>query len=95
MRKFLISLALVAFAITASAQQPQPIPQPGTTLSLDTLRAQMFHVSAGRRLKPSSWPGTGRVAVALSFDVDNASAKNTAFRHPSSFQPSAPRCIRT
>jgi peptidoglycan/xylan/chitin deacetylase (PgdA/CDA1 family) len=74
MRKFLISLALVAFAITASAQQPQPIPQPGTTLSLDTLRAQMFHVSAGRRLKPSSWPGTGRVAVALSFDVDNASA---------------------
>ena len=34
----------------------------------------MFHVSAGRRLRPASWPGGARVAVALSFDVDNASA---------------------
>ena len=32
----------------------------------------MFHVGAGRRLKPASWPGGHRVAVALSFDVDNA-----------------------
>jgi peptidoglycan/xylan/chitin deacetylase (PgdA/CDA1 family) len=29
-------------------------------------------VSAGRRLKPSGWPSQHRVAVALSFDVDNA-----------------------
>lgn len=28
-------------------------------------------VRAGRRLTPPSWPGGGRVAVALSFDVDN------------------------
>ena len=34
----------------------------------------MFHVSAGRRLKPASWPGGARVAVGLSFDVDNATA---------------------
>jgi peptidoglycan/xylan/chitin deacetylase (PgdA/CDA1 family) len=34
----------------------------------------MFHVSAGRRLKPKAWPNNARVAVALSFDVDNASA---------------------
>ena len=34
----------------------------------------MFHVSAGRRLKPTSWPGGARVAVGLSFDVDNATA---------------------
>jgi peptidoglycan/xylan/chitin deacetylase (PgdA/CDA1 family) len=34
----------------------------------------MFHVSAGRRLRPASWPGDARVAVGLSFDVDNASA---------------------
>lgn len=75
MRKSLIFLALFAAAVsTPSAQQPQPIPHPGTTLSLDELRAQMFHVSAGRRLKPRSWPGDARVAVALSFDVDNASA---------------------
>jgi peptidoglycan-N-acetylglucosamine deacetylase len=34
----------------------------------------MFHVSAGRRLKPQAWPGGARVAVSLSFDVDNATA---------------------
>ena len=57
-----------------SAQAPQPNPLPGTKLSLDDLRKQMFHVSAGKRLKPSSWPGGAQVAVSLSFDVDNATA---------------------
>lgn len=74
MRRFLTCLALVVVTATVSGQQPQSISQPGTTLSLDTLRSQMFHVSAGRRLKPRTWPGNSRVAVALSFDVDNASA---------------------
>ncbi len=46
--------------------------QPGTRLSLDELKRQMFHVSAGRRLKPAAWPNGAKVAVALSFDVDNA-----------------------
>jgi len=55
------------------AQQPSNA-FPGTRLSLDELRQQMFHVSAGRRLKPASWPGGARVAVGLSFDVDNATA---------------------
>src|SRR5688572_16452843 len=49
-------------------------PLPGTRLGLDELRQQMFHVSAGRRLKPKTWPGGARVAVSLSFDVDNATA---------------------
>jgi peptidoglycan/xylan/chitin deacetylase (PgdA/CDA1 family) len=49
-------------------------PLPGTKLSLDELREQMFHVGAGQRLKPASWPGGARVAVGLSFDVDNATA---------------------
>ena len=48
-------------------------PQPGLTLSIDQLKAQI-HVTAGRRLRPQSWPGGARVAVALSFDVDNMSA---------------------
>jgi peptidoglycan/xylan/chitin deacetylase (PgdA/CDA1 family) len=34
----------------------------------------MFHVSAGKRLKPRSWPNGAKVAVGLSFDVDNATA---------------------
>jgi peptidoglycan/xylan/chitin deacetylase (PgdA/CDA1 family) len=49
-------------------------PLPGTKLSLDDIKKQMFHVSAGRRLKPPSWPNGARVAVGLSFDVDNATA---------------------
>ncbi len=41
-------------------------------MSVDGLRREMFRVSVGRRLKPASWPDGNRVAVALSFDVDNA-----------------------
>jgi peptidoglycan/xylan/chitin deacetylase (PgdA/CDA1 family) len=58
----------------ASAPAGRPDPLPGTTLTIEQLRGQMFHVSAGRRLKPPAWPNGARVAVGLSFDVDNASA---------------------
>jgi len=34
----------------------------------------MFQVSAGRRLKPATWRDGARIAVALSFDVDNATS---------------------
>jgi peptidoglycan/xylan/chitin deacetylase (PgdA/CDA1 family) len=74
-------LALALGACTQVPPQPpapteaaRPDPLPGVTLSLDALRQQMFHVGAGRRLKPTSWPGGARVAVGLSFDVDNATA---------------------
>ena len=51
--------------------QPAPaIPQPGLKLNVEQLKAQI-HVTAGRRLRPKSWPNGARVAVALSFDVDN------------------------
>ena len=56
----------------APAAAPRANPLPGVTKSLDELRAEMFHVGAGKRLKPAQWPGGNRVAVALSFDVDNA-----------------------
>ena len=60
-------------ATPAAAQEPRPDPLPGTKLSVDQLKAQMFHVSAGKRLK-AQWPNGARVAVGLSFDVDNATA---------------------
>jgi peptidoglycan/xylan/chitin deacetylase (PgdA/CDA1 family) len=44
-----------------------------TKLSFEQLQKQFFQVSAGRRLKPSSWPNGSIIAVALSFDIDNAS----------------------
>lgn len=46
--------------------------QPGVGLSFDELRRQSLGAGTGRRLRPKSWPDGNRVAVALSFDVDNA-----------------------
>ena len=57
----------------AAAQEARPDPLPGTKLSIDQLKAQMFHVSAGKRLKPT-WPNGAKIAVGFSFDVDNATA---------------------
>jgi len=56
------------------AQSPAADPVPGTKLSIDQIKEQFFRVSAGRRLKPKSWPNGARVAAALSFDVDNATS---------------------
>ncbi len=63
-----------AAAIGSATLFAQARPQPGTQLPLDRISAQMFHVSAGKRLKPRVWPNGAKVAVGLSFDVDNATA---------------------
>ncbi len=60
----------VLLACPVFAQPAPAIPQPGLKLSVDQLKAQI-HVTAGKRLRPKSWPNGARVAVALSFDVDN------------------------
>ena len=57
---------------TLLAQAPPPVAMPGLNLPLDQLRAQYQHYGVGKRLKPKQWPNGARVAVALSFDVDNA-----------------------
>jgi len=43
----------------------------GWEWSLDSVRQVVGAVRAGKRLKPASWPGGAKVAVLLSFDVDN------------------------
>jgi len=68
--KRIISFALTAAA--AMAQQPPPTSMPGLKLGLDELKAQYASLGVGKRLKPKKWPNGARVAVALSFDVDNA-----------------------
>ena len=70
--KTTIAMAAFGLCVSCLAQQPAPDPLPGTKLSLDQLKEQFFRVSAGRRIKPKSWPNGARAAVALSFDVDNA-----------------------
>ncbi len=69
--------ALLIVAAAASCRgDPDPdgaarVPEPGWRWSdervLETVRA----VRAGRSLQPDAWPGGARVAVLLSFDVDN------------------------
>ncbi len=72
-----VSILVVASACgrptPPAAPETRPDPLPGTRLSVDQLKSQMFHVSAGKRLK-GAWPNGARVAVGLSFDVDNATA---------------------
>ncbi len=45
--------------------------QPGLHLDVDEVRAIAGRVRAGRSLQPTAWPNGARVAVMISFDVDN------------------------
>jgi len=60
-------------AICAAAQQQGLPAQPGTRWTDDQLRAAAAPARVGQKLTPKSWPGDARVAVCLSFDVDNES----------------------
>jgi peptidoglycan-N-acetylglucosamine deacetylase len=53
------------------AQTPPPAATPGWKWSMDSVRTVVNAVRAGRSLQPRQWPGGARVAVLLSFDVDN------------------------
>lgn len=63
----------VLCAMSAIAQQPGPVSQPGTRWTEEQLRKAVAPARVGRKLTPKSWPGNARVAVCLSFDVDNES----------------------
>lgn len=63
-----LTLASLGAATLASAQAPV---KPGWQWSTDTALRVVNAVRAGRSLAPKRWPGNARVAVLLSFDVDN------------------------
>ena len=71
MMKFLVPismlLALASFMQPALAQEDDP-PWEWTE---ERIESAVNKVRAGRDLTPDSWPGGARVAVLLSFDVDN------------------------
>ena len=68
-----VSLLIGCASSTTTAQtRPAANPWPGIGLSLDELKAQYQHYYVGKRLKPKNWPNGARVAVALSFDIDNS-----------------------
>ncbi|MBI3470276.1 MAG: polysaccharide deacetylase [Candidatus Solibacter usitatus] len=60
-----IAVALLA-GLPLAAQPPAPV----WKWDYPRIAATVDQVRAGRDLTPTSWPGGGRVAVALSFDMD-------------------------
>lgn len=82
-----MSRTIVAFAAILTSLVPlqattaqQPVKQ-GWEWSTDTVMKVVRAVRAGRSLQPKSWPNGARVAVALSFDVDNETV-NLRFGQP-------------
>ena len=64
------SAALFVLPALIVAQQTAP-PGPPWEWSDEAVRTAVNQVRAGKDLTPNSWPGGTRVAVLLSFDVDN------------------------
>jgi len=66
---------LMCVVPAALVAQAQPVPQtnakPGWQWTMDSVNTVVNAVRAGRSLQPKSWPNGARVAVLLSFDVDN------------------------
>ena len=68
----LLLLALIALAPgPLAAQAPAPPRRQAWEWSNDTIQRVVNAVRAGRSLQPRLWYGGARVAVLLSFDVDN------------------------
>ena len=65
-------MILIAFFLFACNSNPStPPPDEKWTWSIDRLEKAVNQVRAGRDLTPKVWPGGAKVAVLLSFDVDN------------------------
>src|ERR1041385_1335098 len=73
-------LCLLVCATPAFAQQQRP---PVWRWELPQIVATVNKVRAGRDLTPSMWPNGGRVAVALSFDLDS----ETGFLRSATYSP--------
>jgi len=68
-----LAAAVCLFAgVGIRAQQP-PGQNPGAKWTDDELRRAVAPARVGRKLTPVKWPNNARVAVCLSFDVDNES----------------------
>jgi peptidoglycan-N-acetylglucosamine deacetylase len=67
-----IVAAIVGVPVLLAAQQPRPDNQPGRKWTEQQLREASSHVRAGRSLNPKGWPNGARVAVALTFNINNS-----------------------
>ncbi len=80
--RLLIAVGAVCVAPALVHVQQQPRPQPGTKWTDEQIKQAVAPMRSGRKLTPKSWPNGGKVAVCLSWDMDNESfelaAGNTA-----------------
>lgn len=58
---------------SGTAQQESTLTNPGAKWTDEQLRQAVAPARVGRKLTPRTWPNNARVAVCLSFDVDNES----------------------
>jgi peptidoglycan/xylan/chitin deacetylase (PgdA/CDA1 family) len=72
-RAFLLAagLTLVALAHAADAGPAPGVTPIGVNATPEQMKDGVAAVRAGRKMVPKTWPGGARVAVALSFDIDN------------------------
>jgi len=81
MRIFLTVCGLF-LAAPAIVHVQEKRPQPGTKLTDDQIKATVAPMRSGRKLTPKTWPNGAKVAVCLSWDMDNdtfdIAAGNTA-----------------
>jgi peptidoglycan-N-acetylglucosamine deacetylase len=71
-RSWMTLLVASAWATLATAQPPATgDTQPGRKWSEEQLRQFSAAVRAGRKLTPRAWPGGARVAVCLTFSLNN------------------------
>ncbi len=66
-----VGICIGALAMASGAAPRAQTTQPGIYLDLDEVQAIANRVRGGRSLQPASWPDGARVAVLISFDVDN------------------------
>lgn len=71
--RFAILAAASLLTMPALIGAQTPTRRPAWEWSEDSIRKVVGAVRAGRSLQPKQWPGGARVAVLLSFDVDNES----------------------
>ncbi len=67
----LIELLLIGTAAAADAPPAAGVTPIGLDATPEQMSAAVSNVRAGRRLAVKHWPGGARVAVALTFDIDN------------------------
>jgi peptidoglycan/xylan/chitin deacetylase (PgdA/CDA1 family) len=70
-RVFVLAFVLKLFVLPAAAQEQPGYPPIPIDATEEQVRQAVNLVRAGQPLMPKAWPNGARVAVCLSFDVDN------------------------